>query len=476
MTDVTKLCARLGVVALVALGTTACSSIPDWVDPTTWVGGGDDSRTALPSQDQDADAQSGETPDLAAIPDKPEAPSTQAQQQQVAQSLASDRSSTQYSADALRGGTEPVAAPPPPPPAPEPSDNTKVASSAAPPPPAPSESDTPAPAKKRANTGVFGSTFDAETEKPVQEANADIDTNTGDITPSTGASDTTATAAPPPPPAPTASNLPPAQPSPQQPAPRQQVAMNDTAPAPSVAPVVAPLPAQQSSGMPTAAQINPTDAQLGFQPSSAPPLDPTIGQFVPQPIIARYDQTAGDARMHHPHVAAEAMMASAAPAPKLKSSGKAMGGPEMSGAVVANLDAINQAPQDAQASAYANAQGLPPSSVVFFPGDGTLLNADARLRIRAAVEEFKRQGGAGFIRIVGHASSRTANMPVEKHLEVIFNKSQDRANAVAQEMIRDGVPANRVLVEAVGDSQPVYYESMPKGEDGNRRAEIFLQS
>ena len=49
MTDVTKLCARLGVVALVALGTTACSSVPDWVDPTTWVGGGDDSHTALPS-------------------------------------------------------------------------------------------------------------------------------------------------------------------------------------------------------------------------------------------------------------------------------------------------------------------------------------------------------------------------------------------------------------------------------------------
>ena len=29
---------------------------------------------------------------------------------------------------------------------------------------------------------------------------------------------------------------------------------------------------------------------------------------------------------------------------------------------------------------------------------------------------------------------------------------------------------------SVGDSQPVYYESMPKGEDGNRRAEIFVQS
>ena len=67
-------------------------------------------------------------------------------------------------------------------------------------------------------------------------------------------------------------------------------------------------------------------------------------------------------------------------------------------------------------------------------------------------------------------------MPVERHLEIIFRKSQERANAVVQELIRNGIPASKVLMEAVGDSQPVYYESMPKGEDGNRRAEIFLQS
>ncbi len=418
----------------------------------------------MPTPDQqDADAQA-ETPDLAAIPDKPAAPSTQEQQQQVAQSLATDRSDAKYSADALRGGTEPVAAPPPPaaPAAPEPETDTKVASNAEPVRTA-VDNDTPAP-KKRANTGVFGSTFDAETAKPAPQDNADIDTDTGEVTPS---SDTATSAAPPPAPTPTASALPPPQPAPQQ------VASNTTT-APS--PTVAPAPAMPTGGMPTAAQINPSDAQLGFQPSSAPPLDRSVSGFVPQPIVARYDQTAMSASMHQPHVAASAMMASAAPTPRMKSSAKAMGGPEMSGAVVANLDAINSTPGAAQASAYASAQGLPPSSIVFFPGDGTLLNAEARLRIHATVEQFKRQGGMGFIRIVGHASSRTANMPVEKHLEVIFNKSQDRANAVAQEMIKDGVPANRVLVEAVGDSQPVYYESMPKGEDGNRRAEIFLQS
>src|ERR1700712_1090219 len=73
------------------------------------------------------------------------------------------------------------------------------------------------------------------------------------------------------------------------------------------------------------------------------------------------------------------------------------------------------------------------------------------------------------------APGRPANMPVERHLEVLFQKSQARASAVAQALIRAGVPADKVQIEAVGDSQPVYYESMPKGEDGNRRAEIFVQ-
>ncbi len=103
------------------------------------------------------------------------------------------------------------------------------------------------------------------------------------------------------------------------------------------------------------------------------------------------------------------------------------------------------------------------------------MSAEGRAQVQAALEQYRAHGGQGFIRVVGHSSSRTPNMSVEQHLQVIFEKSQQRANAVAQELIREGVPADKVLVEAVGDSQPVYYESMPKGEDGNRRAEIFLQ-
>lgn len=148
----------------------------------------------------------------------------------------------------------------------------------------------------------------------------------------------------------------------------------------------------------------------------------------------------------------------------------------MSGAVVANLDVLGpaRAPVN-RAAPYAGPTGMSPAAVVFFPGDRTSLSAEAKAQVRAAVDQYKSSGGQGYIRVVGHSSSRTANMSATQHMEIIFRKSQQRANVVAQEIIRDGVPADKVLVEAVGDTQPVYYESMPKGEDGNRRAEIFVQ-
>jgi outer membrane protein OmpA-like peptidoglycan-associated protein len=127
------------------------------------------------------------------------------------------------------------------------------------------------------------------------------------------------------------------------------------------------------------------------------------------------------------------------------------------------------------AAPAAGATGGTPAAVVLFAGDGTTLDATARAKIHEIADAY-RSTGAGFVRVVGHSSSRTPNMPVQQHAQLVFQRSQDRANAVAHELIRDGVPVAKVLVEAVGDSQPIYYESMPKGEEGNRRAEIFLQS
>jgi len=61
--------------------------------------------------------------------------------------------------------------------------------------------------------------------------------------------------------------------------------------------------------------------------------------------------------------------------------------------------------------------------------------------------------------------------PVQHHL-VNFNVSLNRANAVARELVRQGVPSEAVFVAAMSDSQPLYYEVMPAGDAGNQRVEI----
>lgn len=417
---------RAAAIVAVASTTGACSSIPGWMNPF-----GNDDKTASSddtglSADQAPDAN-GVTPDLAEVPDRPTAATPPDSQRQVAQSLAADRSSAQYSGETLRGDAQ----------------------TAAPPPPPPSTIDTTMPDTTTASSSSSTTTSSGNS---TDDAVAD---SSGAAAPAPATTDST-----PPAPAPATADA-----TPPSPAPDTQVAAA-APPAGDRLPAVPPGPV---AGVPGAQAAVMTDSQLGFQRSAAPPLDPTVAQFVAPSILARYRQTAGSGGV------AVASTATPTGTHSRRSRSTAMGGPEeMSGAVVANLDAISSAPSSAPA-VYAGAGGTP-SAVVFFPGDTTVLNGAAKVQIRAAAESFRLKGSAGFIKVVGHSSSRTGNMPLERHLVVIFEKSQQRANSVAQELIHDGVPAEKVLVEAVGDSQPVYYESMPKGEDGNRRAEIFLQS
>ncbi len=434
---------RITAVAAIAIGASACSSlpeapsVPDWVDPTTWFG--DDSPST-------AATDNGQTPDLAGLPDKPNPETKPDEQQQVAESLSADQSHAKYSAEALRGGTEAAAAPP---------TNQPVTSAAS------------IPSMPAASKSTASSEQPTPAAAPVRTAQAD-ESVTQELTGSSIPG-----ALPPPASGPTAPMTQVATLAPLPEAPPAVTPTTTLTPPPGAQPAVPPTPAVPQR----VASIAPSDAALGFKPSAAPPLDPSISQFVAPPIIERYQQTASDAGIA---TAAPVAVASVKPSKLHRPRAAAAmgeGGPEkMTGAVVANLDALQPpATSVGTPSVYASAQGLPATGVVFFPGDSTYLNAEGRAQVRAAVEQYKEHGGQGFIRVVGHASSRTANMPVERHLQVIFEKSQQRANAVAQEIIHEGVPADKVLVEAVGDSQPVYYESMPKGEDGNRRAEIFLQ-
>ncbi len=454
---------RVAALLLVGMAASGCSSIPDWADPTTWVGDDTSTATAAPPPDASSDegqtvaeaSDNGQYPDLANAPQKPQAPSTTQEQAQTEDQLAADRANAQYSADALRGGTEAAAAPPPPPGA--------------------------APDIQTADNGAATDQSNAD-QQSAQAPAPDNSSAASDTVNSAAvaAGDTSATA-PAPEPAVTANNT--QSGAPPAGAPTTQVASTEM-PSPSAASGAMPaVPAVPPAGAPGMQPMLMADAPLGFKPSAAPPLSPDVSQFVPAPVVARYQQTASNAGIATntimPASYSNADTAVALNPPRgarrarTQSGASDVGGPEeMSGSVVASFDALNSAA--ATPSVYASAYGAP-SAVVYFPSDVAAVGPQGKAQVELAVEAWRAHGGNGYIRVVGHSSSRTGNMPVEKHLELIFSRSQAYANAVARELIHAGVPADKVLIEAVGDTQPVYYESMPQGEAGNRRAEIFIQ-
>jgi len=413
---------NLAIVLTLATAASGCQTMSD-LDPTGLLADDEVAESQFPTdsaQQAEADANT-TTPDLAGIPARPAAPDTVAQAD-TAQSVTAAGAQAQYSAEALRAGTEATAPPP-------------------------AASDANAARQALAASDAPPTTFAGDA--PPSAGSAPM---ASDAPPSASAPVAVASAAPPP----SAAPSPPPMPAPAP------VASAPMAPPPGAEPAVPAVPMTAAGRM---AMVNPSDSQLGFKPSSAPPLNASISQWVSPPILAHYRQTAalaGSAGTGSPAV----------PAVPATGSARGMGGPTMSGDVVANLDAVPGTPKGMAAAMNG---GIPPTAIVYFSGDGTALPSSARAQVRDAVAAFQANGGTGSVKVVGHASSRTPNMPVERHLEVIFQKSQARANAVAQALIRAGVPADKVIVEAVGDSQPIYYESMPQGEAGNRRAEIFVQ-
>ena len=465
-----KIFARPFVVATLALalavGTSGCQTLSD-LDPTGLIGGDDntpapDTQFPPDSQQQATQDANTTTPDLAALPARPAQPDAAAQANATRQVNAAG-AQAQYSADALRAGTD-AAAPPPV------ATDTAAAKQAlastndVPPTAGPATADAPPTA------GSEQSAPPTTSAAPPRAAPAPVAaTNASAAVPAQPVTQRMASAAPPAPPeAPPSAAAPAvAAAAPSATAPVTTAPLAPMAAPASAEPAVPAVPMTPGARM---AMVNPSNAQLGFKPSSAPPLSAGVSQWVSPPVLAHYRETAAQAGAAG---TAEAAVA-AVPAASYGKRGRAgQGASTMTGDVVANLDAIPGTPMGRAATMNG---GVSPTEIIYFPGDTTSLSKSALAQVHSAVAAFQAGGGAGTVKVVGHASSRTANMPVERHLEVIFQKSQARANAVAQALIKAGVPADRVQIEAVGDSQPIYYESMPKGEDGNRRAEIYVQS
>ncbi len=108
-----------------------------------------------------------------------------------------------------------------------------------------------------------------------------------------------------------------------------------------------------------------------------------------------------------------------------------------------------------------------PSFIVFFDFDKSDLTPAAQDTIRKAVIAYKTKGGAQ-IKASGHtdrAGTDAYNMAL----------SLRRANAVKDQLVREGVAAADISVVGLGESQPMVPTADGVREAQNRRVEIVLR-
>jgi outer membrane protein OmpA-like peptidoglycan-associated protein len=103
----------------------------------------------------------------------------------------------------------------------------------------------------------------------------------------------------------------------------------------------------------------------------------------------------------------------------------------------------------------------------YFAHDSYALNAQLEKYLEQKAEELSKLDYSGLV-ITGH----TDNIGSDKYNKKL---SEQRAKAVADFLITGGVPADKIIYEGKGFSEPAYPNDTEKGRSYNRRVEILVK-
>ncbi|MDB5366797.1 MAG: hypothetical protein JWM77_2724 [Rhodospirillales bacterium] len=109
----------------------------------------------------------------------------------------------------------------------------------------------------------------------------------------------------------------------------------------------------------------------------------------------------------------------------------------------------------------------PRSYLVFFDFDRSDLTPEASNIVRTAADNAK-SGNVTRIEVTGHADRSGSD-------QYNLRLSQRRAQTVQAELVRDGIPADQISVQAKGESQPLVPTADGVREPQNRRVEIVYR-
>jgi len=90
------------------------------------------------------------------------------------------------------------------------------------------------------------------------------------------------------------------------------------------------------------------------------------------------------------------------------------------------------------------------------------------------VAEIQR-GNGGRVRVVAHAAEDAYGSSVAALAQGNMDVARRRALAIASQLIRLGVPRDRIVAEAAADAEPMYDPTNPRGVAANRRADITVE-
>lgn len=494
---------QTGSALAVVLMLGACSSVPDAINPVEWgksIGNAFDGQDTPDKSDKPIPGQDQDYPNLADTPDKPIVTGDKERDSLIA-GLAADRANAQYSGNSARQSSDPVnplSPPAPAPSAPAPAANTDTAASSA-------QSDATASAQD-----VQAS--DLPAAQPVEPAPAPAKVEPVDTNSSTGTAPATsgsgsrivdqwnAKAAEA---GGSATPTPKAEPVP----PKPEVLSGDSFASPSKEPKADAKPAPaapdvvQDSGNNTAAAKSAAaagaaaaanDAQSGTsasQSAPAPSGDPVMTQYQRRlkEGNSAFNDHVGEMPSQSPNVADQNFDYS-----MYSDNGSVMvdesqlGGSQSnagSGQYVgdAGFDRPAETPNEVlaarlgvlpieQAGQGANSEQI--AQIQFGFGSSHLGGTDDSVLGKVADAWKKHPQSA--LRVIGHASMRTANMTEAEHNKVNRQISERRASAVVSKLLSLGVNPDAIFVGADGSSDPRYFEGVPAGEAGNRRVEIFM--
>jgi len=462
---------RLLVVMTLGAALVGCSSAGDTtrkvvknLNPVNWFGEDEDDKEKKPLQTAKGSTARKSYPRLGDVPSRPKKPTPEEQTQEIAEGLAADTQNAKYSDQQLRqsaavfGGrgqpqrtiqrSQPVPVARPAVRAPTPRVSRSVAPPVVRPPTASSPSTVRAPQPVRPPSP----TTQSRAVKPPSS---------------------TRISAPPPPVAP----------PPLVRRPNAASTAKPTAPPRPLAAPPAPRAARITPPPPVTASSAPADsrvqAPVAARPTLAPPPPPKVTPRAAQAPAVRAPTVARAPAPTAAQSARAPTRAFATPVGRPSTKAKPPPTPQpLRGPAGAQTVAV--APprpvQLSRAEPTNSPQATVPKSVqvgtIYF-GDGSARLSGEDVSIIAAVTQAFGQTG-GKIRVVGHSSMGANTLSPTRREEINFKMSLRRANAVANELIRHGVPRENVEVIAEGDRAPAYEESSQTGAAYNRRAEIFI--